>query len=198
MSRLARVACAAILLSGALLASRLTMPSRTVACSCMQPGKVAEVAGDPNILVVAGTVLAIDIILDRFGQRTTGQFAIERVFQGPALPAKVPIVGGNGADCIPMIEAGWHVVMTARIVEERLEPVGCGHFGLLTEPSGQALLRDIEAEFGGGIGPPAPDPTPEPGIDLAAIALTSVGGLVAVVLFGAIVLAFGRRDRAAG
>jgi hypothetical protein len=198
VSRLARIACAAVLLAGAAFGTQLSMPSLTFACSCMQPGNVAEVAGDPNILVVTGTVVAIDVRVDRFGQRTTGQFAVERVFQGPALPANVPIVGGNGADCLPMIEAGWHVVMTARIVEERLEPVGCGHFGLLSQPSGQELLRDVLAEFGQGAGPPPAAPAPPPGVDLASIALIAVGGLVAAVLFGAVFLALGRRERVPG
>lgn len=195
LAAIGRVGAAAILLASALFTSQLTVPSVAVACSCRMPGGVAEVVGDPDIVVVAGTIAAVEIANGPFGPQRAVQLTVLRVFQGEVLPGPVPIRSGHGSDCIPMLEGGSHVVLTARIGETGLEPVICGHFGLLTTVEGQALLREVEAAFGPGTGPPAP--APASGVDLASIALIAVGGLVAVVLFGTIFLAFGRRDRAA-
>jgi hypothetical protein len=54
VSRLARAACAAIVLVSVLSVARLTTPSWTAACSCAPPGNIAEVAGDPEIFVLTG------------------------------------------------------------------------------------------------------------------------------------------------
>lgn len=196
LSRFVGIVCVSALLAGLLSSIQLGSPSLTIACSCAPRGAVAEVAGDPGVLVLTGTVAAIELANGPFGPQRAAQLTVLRVFQGQVRPGPVPIKGGDGANCLPALETGWHVVLTARIVANGLEPVACGHFGLLTTPEGQALLREVEAAFGQGAGPPRP--TSERDVDLASVALIAVGGLVVAVLLGAVILAFGRRDRAAG
>ena len=196
MSRFLRTACAAIVLVSGLFVVQLTTPSGMAACSCAPRGNVAGLAGDPEILVLTGTIDAIQLANGPFGPQVAAQLTILRVFQGRILPGPVPIVGGDGVNCVPTIADGQHVVLTARIAHDRLEPTACGHFGLLTTPEGQALLRDVEAVFGPGTGPAPPATTGD--VDLASIALIAVGALVAIVLVGALVMTIGRRDRAIG
>ncbi len=194
-SSVSRLVLTAMLLASALFTAQLGVPTLSVACSCMRPGNVAEVRGDPDVIVVAGTIVSLERANPPFADQPLGQFAVQRLYQGPNLPGRVGITGGDGANCIPTIEAGWQVVMTANVVAGRLVPVGCGHFGILTTPEGQDLLRDVQAAFGQGAGPGGPPDVdlaanPQPDLGLVAIALvTFVVGLTAA----AAVLAFGRR-----
>lgn len=196
LAAMGRVCAAVILLGGALLTTQLSVPGAAVACTCKRPDGVAKVAGNPEIVVVAGTIAAIELANGPFGPQTAAQLTVLRVFQGQLLPGPMQIRSGNGADCIPTFETGWNVVLTATLVEGRLEPVPCGHFGLLTTPEGQALLQQFEAAFGQGAGPPPA--SRESTVDLATIAIVAVVGVVVLVMIGALIAALGRRDRATG
>lgn len=200
MSRLARLGLATVLLVGALAAGRLALPGGMVACSCLALEPGAPLFTGQEQVVVVGTVGPGD-------GSGIFPFAVERWFKGgdaatirltsatQRLPDGSFVTNSCGVDLTP----GWHVILVASLRDGIYDPSPCQPFAAIETADGQRTLQAAIATFGDGAPPgTTPGGTPEspggPTIDLALIAILGVLAVVIAVLFGALFLAFGRRD----
>lgn len=178
----------------ACLAQWVVVPKPVVACSCMPPPSLAEIAATEDVAILTGTV-------------------------GPALPDRTPVAvdawfhGSNPAgvvwlntgsematSCDIFMSAGEHRFFVLYPAELGLySAISCAPNGLIGQQDGDALVEEAMATFGGGRPPPSPAPEPPsalepspwvgPGLIWVALAVGGAG-----VLFGAIILA-GMRTR---
>ena len=179
-----RIGLALLLSLGTIWVTQLSAPTIARACSCVPwPETVAAYRTDANVLVLAGTVVALE------GQN--GMFGIERVFKGPVPAVAMPIVGGNDAMCGLSLKLGDRLVLAAWVEDGVLQPSSCMPSAQLASPEGDALLADAEAAYGSGVSPPgedAPpaDPAPGPANGLALPLILGAVLAVVVLLFGAV------------
>jgi len=99
---LALVAFVALAAAGSLAA-----PTCAYACSCIPPQAIADYRGQPDVVILAGTVATI-------GPDQRGTFVVERWFQG-GTAAVVPIRGGQGADCGLPLSAGQRLIFVGYV-----------------------------------------------------------------------------------
>jgi hypothetical protein len=181
--RAVRAALAAAVAITGLWAAQLALPNIVHACSCMPPGPdaIGTFADDPNVVVFVGTIGAVRPGADNMG-RTQGTLTIERVFTGTVPQAQVAVVGGGGADCTIHIEPGQRMITAAHIEGGTITPGLCMPYGDPVTPEGQRLIAEAERAYGPGIVPGAPGPGDDgSSIDLAALAIGLVGGLVILI-----------------
>jgi len=164
-------------------ASSLAAPTCAYACSCIPPEAIADYRGQPDVVILAGTVATI-------GSDQRGTFAVERWFQG-GTAAVVPIRGGQGADCGLPLSAGQRLIFVGDVEDGVIKAGICLPSGDLSTPEGQALARDAAAAYGGGVEPTGSPPSQGDGSP--SIILIAVG--IGAVLILASVLAFTRRER---
>lgn len=175
-----RVALAIAVLAGGFTVLGLAVPDCAYACSCIQPRPIAEYAGEPDTLILTGTVTAV-------GQDMRGTFQVDRWYKGSSDSPEIPIQGGNGADCGLGLTVGQELVMVAYLNEGVLAPNICSPWGDLSTPEGRQLQADAVAALGEGTPPAGAGETPDPssgvsglpGILLLAGAV--VAGLVAII-----------------
>ena len=201
MTRFLRLGLTAMTLAGVLTVGRIALPGQAFACSCAAPPLGAPIFTGAEEAVLVGTVGPADPNL-------VHAFAVERWFRG----GDAAVVGMLGAEqrfpdgttayntCGLDLEAGQRLVLSAGRVEGNLMPGLCSPSAQVGSPEGQAMLAAAIRTFGEGTVPgtsgPAPPSAPEgPTIDLALIAMLGVLAAVVIVVF-AVVLSFGRRDRA--
>lgn len=171
------------------------LPSRVLACSCVAPRPLAEMATRPdNMLVVATVGPVVGGGLD-----PTTVLTIERVFTGE-LPAQVLVqgIGEQSAACQLGARADERWVFGIyRSPEGRYSVSSCGINAQLGTQEGEALLAEAVGLFGEGQTPAAEPEQPAGPVDLApwlgglgwVLALIVVSGAV----FGGIVLVASRR-----
>lgn len=124
----------------------LANPKGAAACSCVPPQPMAAYAADPNVVVLTGTVVAVD-------QNQQGTFRIERWYKGTSIAVDVPIQGGDGDACGIGLSVGTHVVMVAFIGDNVLHPSICSPWGDLSTPEGRELEDQAIRAFGAGTSP---------------------------------------------
>ena len=190
VSRIARIGLAVIVLVGLLTVRNLSVPSTTVACSCVPWGDtLAAYRTEENVRILAGTVVAL--------RDQRGMFGIERVFKGPVTGPAMEIDGGDAGMCGFQLKLGMRLVLSTWTEGGVLQPSSCMPSAMLDTPEGAKLLADAEASYGGGVDPPpgAPmDPTPEPspvdtGAADSALPMVMLGVVaVVIVLFGGLAL----------
>jgi hypothetical protein len=177
-----RTALAVAVLAGGFSLLGFANPDCAYACSCIQPKPIAEYANEPDTVILAGTVTAMD------PQARLGSFKVERWYKGTSENAEVIVRSGDGADCGIPLSVGQHLVMVAYVEEQTLNPSICSPWGDLSLPEGQQLQADTVAAFGEGT---APGGAEAPGEDSAAFdvpGLLLVGG---AVILGIIVIIAG-------
>jgi hypothetical protein len=201
MTRVGRVALAAVLIASAFVTARLADPMQAYACSCRVTGAedVAEAGGQPGMVVFIGTVQSLARGVDQFGH-ARGELLVEWVFKGP-LPARMPVVSGGGGDCTMPLEAGQRMITVAPLSEGVITPGLCLPFGDPNTAEGQQLIQQATAVFGPGAPPGAADPTSEPvdaslpqGFDPVQLGIVILTPFVAIVLILLVVAAFRRRE----
>lgn len=162
----------------------LANPKCVAACSCGPPLPMAAYAADPNVVVLTGTVVAVD-------QNQLGTFRIERWYKGTSAAIDVPIRGGNGADCGIPLTVGMHMVLVATVDNGVLHPSICSPWGDLSTPEGRQLEDEALLAFGegtlpgGGSGEPGGSPPPTLNIPWIAVIGAGVVVLLVVVVAGA-------------
>jgi len=161
MRQLRLMVAVAILASGT-AAVRLATPSCVAACSCVEPKALREYLADPNVVLLAGTVvqMAADPQLGGGGQR--GTLAVQRVFKGPMTGAQIPIADSDGAACGIGVSAGQSLIFVGYVDAGVVRPSLCFPHADLASPEGQALLAEARSIFGAGpsVGSAAPGPSP--------------------------------------
>jgi len=190
MIRIPRIILVAALLTATLSAAQLAAPGGVFACSCAMPKPLVEYRADPNVVILAGTIAAVN------GE--DGVFAVERVFKGPVPAARLQIQGGDSAMCGVSLKLAARIVMVAYMDAGVIHPSSCSPFASLPSAEGDALLAEAEAAFGGvaptGAPVEPPDPAPLAETDAALpIVLLAVLAIVGA-LFGLVAL-LARRGR---
>ena len=159
-SRAPRVAIAVGFGIAALFGARATTPGNVFACYCVAPDSVAEYRTQPEIAIVAGTLI------------DASTFRVERLYRGPVAVGANPILVDSSSCGFPM-QKGERWILAARVFKGELRPSICDLNRVGTE-GGDALLADIAAVFGaqeplGDDSPVATDPgIPAPGPASAA------------------------------
>jgi len=173
-----RIGLAVAVLAGSFSLLGLATPDCAFACSCIQPKPIAEYKGEPDTLILKGTVAAYDATARR------GVFRVATWYQGSSDVTEIPIQGGDGADCgIPLV-AGQQLVVVAYASEGVLVPNICSPFGDLSTPEGQALDAETVAAYGEGTSPGGdelPPTEPSGGFAIPAIVPIVGGAIVAVI-----------------
>lgn len=201
MSRLARLGLATVVLVGALAAGRLSLPAATFGCSCMAREPGAPLFSGREQAVLVGTVGAGD-------GSGIFPFAVERWFRG-GNAATIPLASGTlrlpdgsfvSNSCGVDLQPGWHVIIVATLSEGVWSPGACQPFAAVDTAEGQRAIQAAIVTFGTGAPPnqtpgDPPESTDGPAIDLALLAILGVLAVVVAVMFGALFVAFGRRDR---
>jgi len=184
-SKLVRTALLALLMTAAVSAARLASPGGAFACSCAMPKTLVEYRAEPNVVILAGTIAAVN------GE--AGTFAVERVFKGPVPGPNLQIRGGDSAMCGVPLKLAARIVMVAYMEAGVVHPSSCSPFATLPSAEGDALLAEAEAAFGGAAPPggatePADPPSAAPlaGSDVALpivllAVLVVVGGLFGLI-----------------
>ena len=175
----------------------LANPRCAAACSCAPPQPMAVYAADPNVVVLTGTVVAVD-------QNESGTFRIERWYKGTSIAVDVPIQGGDADACGIRLSVGAHLVMVAFVSDNVLHPNTCSPWGDLSTPEGRQLEDQANHAFGEGTLPgrhageqlgAQPDAQP----DAVAVPWIAIVAGVGVAVTIAVVLAGGfiarRRER---
>jgi hypothetical protein len=187
VKRLGRVLLAVLVLASSAGVGELVAPRNAFACSCARIGRIADLAGQPGVVVVSGTIS--DVTNDRTGQHAT--FAVARVYHGLVPAAAMPIRGGGGGDCTVDLSHAVDVVMVARIADGMIVPGLCSPFADVSTPEGRQLLAEVNATFGAAVAPPAAAAL---SFDPVLVAILIVTPLVAMLLIVAIVVVLRRRD----
>ena len=178
-----------ITLAVAALAAGLSLlgfanPGCTYACSCAEPQPMETYVGQPETLVLTGTVVAMDA-------RQRGTFHVDRWYQGSSEVSDLPISGGDGANCGIPLTVSQELVMVAFEQDGVLQPNICSPWADLSTAEGQQLRDQTIAAFGVGLPPdgeasPGPD-SPAAGESGLAIPGIIVYGAAAVLALVAIV-----------
>lgn len=195
MNGLVRVAMATLFLVGALSATQLSLPGRTVACSCIPNDGPGPFTGDEDAVLV-GTVGAPD-------GRGMFAFAVERWFRGGdeavvAVQSSMETLADGSTvinTCGLSLEAGQRLVLAATRSGTTLSPNSCSPHAVVATPEGQQLIAAAVRTFGEGIAPSAPPdtgPGAQAGPDLGLVAIALVTFVVGLTGAAAI-LAFARR-----
>ena len=178
MLRLRIVLAIAVLTSG-FSVFQMARPAFTYACSCIQPLPIAEYANQPDTLVLAGKVTAMD------PQARLGTFRIERWYKGESETADLRIRSGDGADCGISLTVGQELVMVAYAEESTLSPSICSPWGDLSTPEGQQLRAETIAAYGEG-SPPGGAETPGTasgtGFAIPGIVLYGSAAILAIIV----------------
>src|SRR5687767_3481240 len=163
------------------------------------PEEIGTFAHEPGVVVFVGTVLSVSNINDGMGH-TGGEIAIHRVFKGD-LAARMPIIGGNGADCTISLEPGQRMITAASLSRGAITPGLCRPYGDPTNAEGQRLIAVATAAYGPGVVPPDgpatpadPPAAPAGGAGDLALPLVLAAAIgVALALFGLVTLLTRRR-----
>jgi hypothetical protein len=142
-----RTALAVAVLAGGFSLLGFANPDCAYACSCVQPKPIAEYANEPDTVILAGTVTAMD------PESRLGTFRVERWYKGTSANADILVRSGDGADCGIPLSVGQDLVMVAYVEEQTLQPSICSPWGDLSLPEGQQLRADAVAAFGEGTVP---------------------------------------------
>jgi hypothetical protein len=145
------------------------------ACSCMEPGSLADYANEPGVAIVAGWV----------GPSTPNglAFRVERWYAGAGSAPILEMVPGDGASCGVPLSSGQHLIAVAyRDEQGRFHPSICAPYGMIDTPEGQALVTEADRTFGVGptpppVAPPPVAPTPDPGAPWPLLGLGGLAGL---------------------
>ena len=181
-----RIALAVAVLAGSFSLLGLAAPGCAYACSCVQPQPIAAYAGEPDTLILKGTVT----VYDETSQR--GQFHVERWYKGSSDVADIPIQGGDGANCGLPLTGGQTLVMVAFENEGVLAPNICSPWGDLATAEGQALEAQTVEAYGEGSPVPDSGDTVAPTDDgfavpmivpIAAAAIVLIVGVIALASF---------------
>jgi hypothetical protein len=199
--RACRVLLVAIVLATGAFATRILLPTGTVACSCVVQNPNQPFDGSEDAVLV-GTVGAQD-----HGGKFT--FRVERWFKGGLDPvvllqsATQPMGDGTfltntcGLELMP----GQRLVLAAaRTDAEGLFPGLCQPSAAAASPEGQALVAAAVRVFGEGVAPGAPpDPKPERGfqLDLSVVAMAALGLILLAGLLTVVVATMRREPPAA-
>ena len=161
MRQLRLIAAVAVLASSA-AAVRLATPSCVAACSCVEPRPLQAYLTEPNVVLLAGTVvqMAADPQLGGGGRR--GTLAVQRVFKGTVNAAQIPIADSDGAACGIGVSAGQSLVFVGYVDAGVIRPSLCSPHADLASAEGQALLAEAQAIFGPGSSPPSAAPNAAP------------------------------------
>jgi hypothetical protein len=195
MRRLIRVVIAVAFAFCAYAIQSVELPGRVMACSCVPPRPLAELAGDPNHALVVATV----------GQRMgsdlepTVILTIERSFTSE-MPEQVLVqgIGEQGAACQLSARSGERWIFDVyRSPDGRFGVSLCSLGAPLGTDHGDALLAEAIGLFGAGATPAPPPEEPAAPVDIAPW-IGGWGWLVAligvsVVVFGAVILLASRR-----
>jgi hypothetical protein len=159
----------------------LAGPLPAFACSCMAPlPTIAEVAQDPNTVVIAG------VIGQQLPDRTP--VAVDTWFWGPAPTDVVWLSFGNGqmTSCDPFVTVGERRLLVLSRSDANLFSVNpCVASGVIGEPGGDEALAEAQTLFGGSA-PPTPAPTEPPAVPAPTpAALDPTWLYVAAVIGGA-------------
>jgi hypothetical protein len=143
-----RIFLAMALLTSGFSMAQLALPDLAFACSCAQGKPIGEYANEPNTVIVAGTVTAVD------ANSRLGAFKVERWYKGgPSEDAEVIVRSGDGADCGIPLSVGQDLVMVAFVEEQTLSPSICSPWADLSLPEGQQLQAEAVAAYGEGTAP---------------------------------------------
>lgn len=195
------MATAITLAFAALTFQAVKIPGRVLACSCIAPLTLVEVARDQGTSIVVGTVGRA------LPDRTP--LAVEGSFVGGPHPEVVWLTGGSQqmSSCDIFMSAGERrLLVLDRSEGELFSANGCAPSGLLGTADGDALLATAVEAFGEPQVPVAPEPRPEPEPEVQTQAPTSESpwlgpGLIwaagalggGLLLFGAVLLIARRR-----
>jgi hypothetical protein len=196
-----RVLVSAAVLCAGLWAGSLTIPARTVACSCIAPSPLAAiVAQEPDLIVVVGRVGA--------GHGGRFAFAVERWYRGDLgmdrlILTDAVIDQGDGTQivntCGRQLRTGDRMALVGTVgVGGNLETNVCLPGGVIGTPDGDALVAEAAAALGPGATPAPPidlfdEPDPFDAV-VAALPIAIVAVLLSLGLL-AIVAAIRRRMR---
>ena len=151
------VAAAAALTFLAITAQALYDPRPAFACSCITPlPSLAQVASEPNTVIVAGTVA------QQFPERTS--VTIDTWFWGaaPVDTAWLSFGSQMTTSCDPFVTVGERRLLVMSRQEADLFSVNpCVQSGVIGTPDGDAALAAAEALFE-EVAPPTPSPTAPP------------------------------------
>lgn len=183
----------AILGASALFTQSAVVPARVVACSCVPPPSLAEIAATEDVAIVVGTVGRA------LPDRTP--LGVETWFHGASPSGIVWLNTGTqmGSSCDIFMTAGerrFFVLYPAG--DATYSAISCSPNGLIGSPDGDALLEEAIATFGGEP-PPTPEPeaaaepTPSPWIGDGL--LWVAGGVGAATLLFGLIVAAGLRTR---
>ena len=180
-----RIFLALALLTSGFSMAQLALPDLAYACSCMQPKPIAEYANEPDTVIVAGTVTALD------PQARLGSFKVERWYKGTSDNAEVIVRSGDGADCGIPLTVGQDLVMVAYVEEMTLNPSICSPWGDLSVPEGQQLQAEAVAAYGEGTAPTGGGVPVDGdgGAPIAPLELLLVGGAVVLGIIAIVVAA---------
>lgn len=173
----------------------VVLPGPVLACSCVEPQPLAEIAATENVAVVAGTV----------GQALPDRtpLGIDTWFHGANPSDAVWLNTGSQmiSSCDIGMSAGQRWLLVLYPADTGMYSAGlCSPHAMLGTPEGEALFEEAAAVFGAGQPIPSPSPEPPASIDaspwLGGIAW--VGGAVgaALLLFGALFLLARRKPEA--
>ncbi|HJP87430.1 MAG TPA: hypothetical protein VJ850_00120 [Candidatus Limnocylindrales bacterium] len=184
---LGRAILVSVLLAAGIHAGHLVLPDNVFACSCARIGTLRDLAGKPDVYVLAGTIR--DVRDDGSGQH--GTFTISRVYQGAVQSVSLPIRGGGGGDCTIDLRQATDVLIVSRFDNGALEPGLCSPLGDLSTPEGRTLLAEADATWPLPTGPATSAEVS--GFDPALLAILVVTPLAAFIVIAAIVAANRRR-----
>ena len=180
-----RIFLAMALLTSGFSMAQLALPDLAFACSCAQGKPIGEYANEPNTVVLAGTVTAVD------ANSRLGAFKVERWYKGgPSENAEVIVRSGDGADCGIPLSVGQDLVMVAFVEEQTLSPSICSPWADLSLPEGQQLQAEAVAAYGEGTAPGGEVPVDgDGGAGINPMELLLVGGGIVLGIIAIVVAA---------
>jgi len=173
-----RIVLAIALLTSGFSMVQMALPDLSYACSCIQPKPIAEYANEPDTVIVAGTVTALD------PQARLGSFKVERWYKGTSENAEVIVRSGDGADCGISLTVGQDLVMVAYVEEQTLNPSICSPWADLSMPDGQQLQAETIAAYGEGTAPggaESPGEESATGFSVQTVALFGGAAVLAII-----------------
>ena len=180
------------------LVGYLAMALPVAACDCMAMEPMATYSGAPEWAIFSGTV--------QVPEPAGTPVVVTRWFQGEGASGIVWVQGEwgqGGASCeTPLPPAGSEWIFIASRFEGELAVNLCTPHAAVGSDAGTAMLADAISTFGDGGGPP-PGASPPPaapaqpegsgGVAVGPVPIV-VGGLLAIALFGGVLL-FARTRR---
>ncbi len=183
----------AILGASALFTQSAAVPARVVACSCIPPPSLAEVATTEDVAIVAGTVGRA------LPDRTP--VGVETWFHGASPSDVVWLNSGTqmASSCDIFMTAGERRIFVLHVADKgTYSAISCSPNGLIGSPDGDALLEEAIATFGGEAPPTsepavAAEPAQSPWIGDGLVWVA--GGVGAATLLFGLIVAAGLRAR---